>query len=325
MTEPAAAPLLLHCEKCRDILEPEDLFCPNCGHEAPAPEGEYRPTERVEVHRFGCGGCGATLTWEIEVQTLLCAFCGQASLEEQPPVRMPAPREVVPFQVDRARAEAVFREWLGRGIFRPGDLRHASQLTEMRGIHLPYWAFAVDCDSYWTADTNATPAFAKADWAPCFGHHRARYEEMIVPASGALSLWEIRRLGGYHLDRSLPYSREALGGYPAEAFGVTRKRARLLAGAGFQEKLQGDCAAQLPGSRHRNLKLNPLFTGTTASPVLLPAWVMAYEYGGRRYRYLVNGQTGHGDGTAPTSPWRVAGAVLLALALLALLILLGRV
>jgi hypothetical protein len=53
--------------------------------------------------------------------------------------------------------------------------------------------------------------------------------------------------------------------------------------------------------------------------VLLPVWIMAYEYGGRPYRFLVNGQTGQADGTAPVSPWKIAALVLLAAALVALL------
>lgn len=315
-----AADPIVRCGKCRDLLDPEDLFCPNCGHEAPARPGEeYAPAGRIEVHRFECTGCGATLTWAIEVQGLRCSFCGRASLAERPPLSVPAPDLLIPFQIDRGGAEAIFREWLGNGIFRPGDLRHASALTEMRGVYLPYWSFTVECRAFWTADSNETPVFARAGWAPKFGAHDTRYQGLIVPASGALATAEIQTLGPYELDDAVPFSPEALGPHPAEVFAVTRKQARLHAAAGFAELLKQDCRTRVPGSRHRNLKTNPLFTGTTASPVLLPVWIMAYEYGGRPYRFLVNGQTGQGEGTAPLSPWRVAAAVLLAAALVVLL------
>jgi hypothetical protein len=321
VTTPAALPVL-HCEKCRDLLDGEDLFCPNCGHEAPARGGEHQPAGRVAVHRFQCGGCGATLTWEIETQGLRCAFCGRATLEEQPPLRIPAPHFVIPFRVDRSRAEAILREWLGRGFFRPGDLRHASEVTEMHGVYLPFWSFAVECDTYWTADSNDTPAFARAAWAPKFGHHVARYQGVMVPASGTLTPREIQGLGPYDVQGAVPYAREVLENHPTEAFAVTRKRARLLAGFGFEDRLKQECAPLIPGTRRRNLKLNPLFTGTTASPVLLPVWIMAYEYGGKIYRFLVNGQTGQADGTAPISPWRMLAAVAGVLLLFALILLL---
>jgi predicted RNA-binding Zn-ribbon protein involved in translation (DUF1610 family) len=308
LSEPA---LLRRCERCRDHLDPEDLFCSNCGHEAPPFEGEeYLPTGTIEVHRFECAGCGASLTWEVAAQGLRCAFCGRQSLEEKETLRVPAPRSVVPFQLDQARAESVFREWLGRGIFRPGDLRRDSRLTEMRGLFLPYWTFEVHCETYWTADSDETPRFSSADWAPYFGGHEGRYQGVTVPASGALTLSEVQALGTYDLGQAVPYSAEAIGRYPAEAFGVTRKRARMLAGEGFDERVLRDCAALVPGSRQRNLKVNPLYTGATAEPVLLPVWIMAYEYREEAFRFLVNGQTGRADGTAPLSPWRVTAAVL---------------
>jgi predicted RNA-binding Zn-ribbon protein involved in translation (DUF1610 family) len=319
MSATATAPIV-RCGKCRDHLDPEDLFCPNCGHEAPARPGEvYEPGGRIEVHRFECTGCGATLTWAVEAQGLRCSFCGRASLQEKPPLSVPAPDLVIPFRIDRAGAEEIFRTWLGRGTFRPGDLRHASALTEMRGVYLPWWCFTVECRAWWTADSNETPVFARAGWAPKFGGHEKRYEGLIVPASGALTRMEIQALGSYELDDAVPFAPEALEDYPAEVFAVTRKQARLHAGAGFEELLKRDCRTRVPGSRHRNLKLNPLFTGTTASPVLLPVWIMAYEYGGRPYRFLVNGQTGQADGTAPVSPWKIAALVLLAAALVVLL------
>ncbi|HND56322.1 MAG TPA: zinc ribbon domain-containing protein, partial [Pirellulaceae bacterium] len=67
----------------------------------------------------------------------------------------------------------------------------------------------------------------------------------------------------------------------------------------------------------RNLKVNMLLDGLTSEPVLLPVWVMAYRYQDNVYRFLINGQTGHAIGTAPTS-WRkmlaVVGGIVLAFA-----------
>jgi hypothetical protein len=52
--------------------------------------------------------------------------------------------------------------------------------------------------------------------------------------------------------------------------------------------------------------------------VLLPVWIMAYRFGDRVFRFLVNGQTGRATGDAPVS-WKkiaialgIAAAVVLA-------------
>jgi predicted RNA-binding Zn-ribbon protein involved in translation (DUF1610 family) len=313
----------LRCEKCREHLDEGDLFCPSCGHEAPGQE--YQPAGSLEVHRFECTGCGATLTWELEAQSLQCAFCGRAALEERETVRIPPPRRIIPFQIDQTRAGILFRESVGRGLFRPGDLLRTLAVTEMRGVYLPYWAFSVDCHFYWTADSNFTPPGAKAEWAPHFGEHTARYEHRLVPASGALTSWETGKLGDWNLAQAVPYAPELVRDAPVEAFSVTRKRARALAFQSFEQQVRTDCAPQVPGTRHRNLKTNPLYAGAEAWPLLVPVWILTYEYRGRSYRFLIHGQTGKIEGSAPVSPWRVlAAAVLAVLALLLLALLAGE-
>jgi predicted RNA-binding Zn-ribbon protein involved in translation (DUF1610 family) len=301
----------VRCEKCREHLDEEDLFCPSCGHEAPVSgkNPEHEPAGRIQVHRFECTGCGATLTWELEVQGLKCAFCGRAELEQHEIVSVPAPRLIVPFQIDQTRAWTTFRNWLGRGFYRPGDLLLESKVTEMRGVYLPYWAFSVECHLYWTADSNFTPPGAKAEWTPQFGEHITRYTHRLIPASGALTSYEIGKLGDWSVDKAVPYAPELLRDTPAEAFSLTRKRARALAFQGFEQQVKADCTPQVPGTRRRNLKVNPLYTGAEAWPVLVPVWILAYEYRKHRYRFLINGQTGKIEGTAPVSPWKVLGVV----------------
>lgn len=312
----------LRCEKCREHLDEGDLYCPNCGHEAPLSgrNQEHRPAARIQVHRFDCTGCGASLTWELEAQGLRCAFCGRAELLERETVSVPPPRLVVPFQVGREQAWSTFREWLGRGTFRPGDLRSASNVTEMRGVYLPYWAFSVECHSYWTADSNLAPLDAHAPWAPFFGEHSQSYQHLLVPASGILFFTEIRDLGEWDLTQAVPYAPELVREFPTEAFSVTRRTARAKAFEELEKRVRTDCTPEVPGTARRNLKINPLYTGAEAWPLLVPVWILAYEYRGRSYRFKVNGQSGKSAGSAPVSPWRLLAAFVLAVIAFFLLI-----
>lgn len=318
---PAAPVPYLRCEKCREHLDEDDLFCPNCGHEAP-PSGrnqEHEPAGRIQVHRFECTGCGATLTWELEAQGLRCAFCGRDALQEREDVRMPPPRQVVPFQIDQARAGALFRAWLGRGLFRPGDLAHAARVTEMRGVYLPFWSFSVECHVNWTADSDLTPPGARAQWAPHFGTYTTRCEHLLVPASGALPSHQIGKIGTWDMAQAVPYAPELVRDAPAEAFSVTRKKARAQALHDLDKKIRAACKPEVPGGLKRNLRINPLYRNAEATPLLVPVWIFAYEYRGRIFRFLINGQTGKAEGRAPVSPWKVLAAVALALLVLMLL------
>jgi len=72
--------------------------------------------------------------------------------------------------------------------------------------------------------------------------------------------------------------------------------------------------------RRGGLQVVLVGAGRCAWPVLVPVWILAYEYRRRRYRFLINGQTGKIEGTAPVSPWKVLGVVGLVVLVFVLLV-----
>ena len=61
----------------------------------------------------------------------------------------------------------------------------------------------------------------------------------------------------------------------------------------------------------------------TFKHILLPVWTAAYKYRGRSFRFVVNAQTGKVQGDRPWSVWKIATAVVLAIAVAALIAYLG--
>src|SRR6188472_2436472 len=106
---------LQKCTVCGGLLDEEDLFCANCGAEAPQPEGEQEKSHtQLATHNFACEGCGASMSYDASAQTLRCPFCGSDGLEERDDAKMLQPEFIVPFALERSQAERVMREWLGK-------------------------------------------------------------------------------------------------------------------------------------------------------------------------------------------------------------------
>jgi hypothetical protein len=81
-------------------------------------------------------------------------------------------------------------------------------------------------------------------------------------------------------------------------------------------ELQRLAAAQIPGDTYRNLQIEPTFSNQTFKHVLVPIWLLTYNYGARAFHAVVNGYTGKMAGEYPKSPWKIALLVLLALVVL---------
>ncbi|HVZ23446.1 MAG TPA: hypothetical protein VG871_20380, partial [Vicinamibacterales bacterium] len=80
------------------------------------------------------------------------------------------------------------------------------------------------------------------------------------------------------------------------------------------------CGQQVPGDTYRDLQIAPEYSGRTFKHVLVPVWLLTYNYGTKAYRVIVNGYTGKIAGRRPYSAWKIAFAALLAV-LVALIVL----
>jgi hypothetical protein len=292
-------------------LDEEDLFCPNCGTEAPAPEpSRGDPSAFLTTHNFECDGCGASMSYDASAQALRCPFCGSEHLHEVRDAKSWAPNRVVPFAVTRDAALAAMRSWLRRGFWRPSDLSDAALVTKMAAVYVPYWVFSARTDSYWTADSSQTPPGARGDWYPLSGEHRDEHHGMLIGASSALTPAETAAICPFDLSRSVSRDEVDLEHAVFEPFRVPRKYARPLAQQGFEQLVQQACTRFVPG-RCRNLKVNVRIEGLTSEAVILPVWIVAYRYGDRVFRLLLNGQSGKVAGEAPQSWAKIAAVIAL--------------
>lgn len=303
--------LLEKCTVCDGLIDEEDLFCANCGAEAPHPEVRALVTE-ITTHVFKCQGCGASMSYDAKAQALRCPFCGSEDLQQEQDQRSISPRYVIPARLTQEAAMAALRNWLGSSFWRPSDLVATAVVQNMRLVYLPFWVFKAKTYTYWTADSSSTPAGARGDWYPLSGSHRSTYEGLLVGASSVLTTGEIRGIEPYDFLQSVVADQFDLNSVLYEQFRVPRKYARPYARSGFQQLESQACQQYVPG-RCRNMKVNIRFESMSSEPVLLPCWIMAYTYRGEVFRFLLNAQTGKSTGTAPVSYWKIVGAILLAM------------
>jgi len=317
------------CAVCGSLLDEEDLFCANCGTEAPRQQAEApagapaaRPgvePSRVSKDNFECSGCGASMSYDAGAEALRCPFCGSVEMVAKPDSKVLTPSLVVPFQVGREEAERKMRNWLGRGVWRPTGLSQEAAVVKIAPVYVPYWVFQAKTHTYWTADTDQAPPGARAGWYPLSGEHRGSYSGLLIGASGALAAAETWALCPFDLTPGVPSDKVDLDNVIVEQFSLPKKYARPLAREGLEQMETEACtAAYVPGTA-RNVHVNVRITEMIGEPVLLPVWIMAYRFRDKVYRFLANGQTGRVTGQAPISYLKIAATIAILLLILALL------
>jgi predicted RNA-binding Zn-ribbon protein involved in translation (DUF1610 family) len=305
------------CSVCRTYLDSEDLFCSNCGTENPAgvdSEGVgIDPTtsqlkQQASVMSFRCDRCGASMSYDASAKSLRCPFCGSAKMTARPNARTLKPSGVVPFRIASNQVESLLRQWLNQGFWKPGDAAQSSVISKVTQVYVPFWIFSVKTETAWTADSSAVTPGARGSWLPMSGTRNGNYDGITVGASGTLTPLEVQEIEPFDLSQAIPPEQINLENVIVEEFRVTRRDARAKAASIVEEYEAAESEQVIPGST-RNLKVNVRAQNMRSIPLLLPIWIMVYEYRKQPFRVLVNGQTGEVYGTAPFSYIKLTGVI----------------
>ena len=323
------------------------LKCPYCGAETALPttsdEVVERPIEEAlaaprslcwgaERKRVRCTKCGATTTLDPGVAASRCAFCATPAVVEAPAgtdhVR---PAGLLAFAVERGSAAQRFRSWVSSLWFRPNDLKEKASVQEMQGVYVPFWTFDALTHNRWTAEAghrytvqvlalvNGKPVMrseTRIRWEPAAGFLEKSFDDVPVPASKGLPPGLARGIEPFPTGGLVPYDPQYLSGFLAEEYAVDLPDALASAKERITREVHAACGAAVPGDTYRNLQVATAWSGVSCKNALLPVWISAYEYGGKPFRFLVNGVTGKVDGNAPFSAAKIALAVLGVLAVI---------
>ena len=281
--------------------------------------------DRVSVQ---CQSCKAISLFEPGRVAQNCEFCGSPKIIPQSAVRAPiVPESVLPFVVAETQVREDLRRWYGSRWFAPNRLKAAALTDKVHGLYIPYWTFDAQVAARWTAEAghyyyvterrgNKTEQVRKVRWERAAGALDHFFDDELVPAT-----------------QGVPGRSAAQGRAVRDAVaGPVRRRLRVrLGGRAVPDRprrrrperphahgrdLRQLCSAQVPGDTQRNLQVDADYSQQTFKHVLVPLWIVAYNYGSRTFQVLVNGQTGRIAGKHPYSWVKIALAILAALIVL---------
>jgi LSD1 subclass zinc finger protein len=291
-------------------------------------EGKQETHEQQHVK---CEKCGAEQNLPENVFASECAFCGAPLVSKGYASRLIKPKSIVPFQVDRRRAQDAFRAWV-RGLWlAPGELkRYAQSDAAMQGTYLPFWTY--DCRTssdyegqrgeYYYENERVVTRNAqgqevvemrrvqKTAWTPAEGHVDRFHDDILVPGSDTLAPSLRGATMQWDLEKLVPYQPEYVSGYRAEAYRIGLRDGFPKAKEAIDANVYAAVCRDIGGDTQRVTTISTQYSDIKFKHVLLPVWMSAYRFRNKTYRFLVNGQTGEVAGESPLSWQRVTFLVI---------------
>jgi Zn finger protein HypA/HybF involved in hydrogenase expression len=328
----------------------QKLVCPYCGAESAAPVNKdttqvqendllealkHVPDSdrgwETEKKTVRCQNCNAISVFDAAHVGKRCDFCGSPSLIAMDDIKAPIrPGAVLPFKIAQDKVRDEVRRWYGSHWFAPNALGVKALTDQVRGVYLPFWTFDAQVAAKWQAEAghyyyvqnDKGEREQRVNWQYASGALDHFFDDVLVPASRGVNGKLLDQISPYPTTTDLvPYDPGYLSGWVVEQYQVDLPAATQDCRGRMENELRSMCASQIPGDTYRNLNVNANYSAQTYKHVLLPVWLLTYNYGAKTYQVVANGYTGKVAGKYPVSWIKVTIVVAVVLFIIVLYLL----
>ena len=118
----------------------------------------------------------------------------------------------------------------------------------------------------------------------------------------------------------MPFDSSYLSAFVTEKYTIPLKDGHLDAEKEAERIADRWARRDIGGDTQRIHSIDMRLTEQTFKHILLPVYISAYRYNGKRYNFFVNGQSGVLSGQRPYSFWKIFLFVLMIVAILSVIV-----
>ncbi|MGL4337221.1 MAG: hypothetical protein ACRCST_10040 [Turicibacter sp.] len=324
---------VFNCESCGGAMtfdvKTQALKCPYCESERviedarPVKEYDFSEVSSMEeksswndeVEVIECESCGGQTVVERHQTAAFCSYCGSSHILKSKQNAGIKPEGILPFKIDQHQAHDVMEKWFKQRWLAPNNLKVLYQSEKLQGIYVPYWTYDAQTHGVYngqggryyrvTQEVNdKKQTVTKVRWYNVHGSVSHFFDDVLVNGSEHFNNSVMAGVEPFNtIDRLELYKPEYLAGYQAERYSHGVKECFNVAKGKMQQQLEEDARAEvlMHYDTARGITVRSHFNHVKFKHVLLPVYSAQYDYKGKKYKFVINGETGRIDGTYPYS------------------------
>lgn len=294
------------------------LSCHSCGRQDnieqlpdPLARNTFSENEAKEYH---CNSCGAVIMTEAETAATVCSFCGSGVVLGDRLTGKLAPALVIPFSISKEEAMKAFRKWCRNGRLTPNGFMTADRIKGITGMYVPFWLYELHNNIEVQAQGTKVRSYTQGDYQytetqyfDIYRKIRLNYAKVPIDASEKMNDELMDKLEPFPYDQLKSFKTPYLAGYIAEKYSYTDEdlfpRVKDKISSYIDAYIQSAVAGYTTVS-YTNKQIDTRLKH--ADYVLLPVWVVHYDYNKLEHTFAMNGQTGKVVGKPPISKAKVS-------------------
>ncbi len=274
---------------------------------------------------YQCQSCGAILETDATTAATNCPYCDNNIVLTDRVSAGLKPNAVVPFEIDKKQLKEIVHNFYRGKKLLPRNFFSDSYIDKILGVYIPFWLFdcTVEGEVNFRGDRVSRTETSRESIVTTYQYLIERqgqmsFENVPVDASKKMQDDVMDSIEPYDFSKMVPFNGAYLSGFVADRFDsdpdqeIPRANSRVINStlAGIESTVTDFSSV----TEHSN---NLRMYDARVKYVLLPAYIINCQYGGKKYQYVVNGQTGKIVGDLPSSSSVATGYFIKAFAIAA--------
>lgn len=270
-----------------------------------------------EARQYLCKKCGAVLVTDNHTAADICCFCGSPMTSGGRISGDYAPSKVIPFTISRKEAVKAFQKWRRKLKFSPEDFTKEKHAKKVVGIYIPFWLSDLHCQG--EANLQCTKsqikgtgedAVTETSYFDIYRQIDLSLDSIPVYASNKVTDKILQALEPFDYSAAKAFHASALAGFIAEKYSYTDKEILPQITKRAEEYMDEYITTTITGYDSVSFTARKYHISQTAIDyILLPVWLVYYDYNNDEYIFAVNGQTGKLATIPPRSVSKIAVSI----------------
>lgn len=298
------------CKNCgaNMVFDPErqTMYCEHCES---VDSHEQKGDRSITV----CAACGGEVILNPLTSASQCAYCGNYLIFDERIEGVYKPDTILPFKISKKAAVECMKQEFKKRIFTPTSFLSEPTLKDLNGYYVPYFLFDYKADAFYEGEgtkirrwSSGGYDYTETSYYAIRRHMKASYDNIPADASVAMEDDAMDLMEPYDYSQLVGFAPKYMSGFWGEIYNdnasAFEPRAKQKANASAHQLLSQSVSGY---SSVRVISENVALQPGKTDYALLPVWLYVYKFGGKIYRFFVNGQNGKVVGETPVSTGKV--------------------
>lgn len=264
---------------------------------------------------YQCQSCGAVIETDASTAATKCPYCDNNVVLTDRVSGGLKPNAVIPFKIDKSQIPALLENFYKGKKLLPRNFFSERVMEKAQGVYVPFWLFDGTVAGSAGYDATRVRVYRQGKYEVTETSRyyleragRVAFRNVPVDASTKLDNDLMDSLEPFDYSAVVPFDAQYLAGFVADRFDsdpdreIVRANERMVnTTRSFFDSTTMGYTSVTP--RNRSIGLQ----SPQVRYALLPVYILNCQYGGKSYRYAINGQTGKVVGDLPSSRGKLLG------------------